>query len=382
MRYLLALLLLIPSAALAQKPLVPVDSAQVQQHSFTMLDSMVRLESISGNGAALGSGTVIDRDGKTCVILTAAHVVRGAYTMRAYFSNGGASGAIVRGVDDVSDVALIEAHDQNAPAFPVMDDVPRVGAIVTLGGYGGAGRPRFVRGQIAAAGQYFENPGSEMYRLVGSEARPGDSGGPIVFDGQLCGVVSRAGGGTSIVCQPGPIHRLLAQCFPNIATRIRARTAGIVARNGATGQTQCPGGQRPQPYGGGYQRPSPQPRPGARPQLPPDFEPANPPPSAGPTPKPPAEPKPAEIDYEKLAGLVAAKIPKPKEGVDGKDGKDGKDGANGKDADTAALSKQIQAAGFWVEIWDGPGADAKMVDKEFVKLGGTLPIYRYQTPAK
>lgn len=63
------------------------------------------------------------------------------------------------------------------------------------------------------------------------------------------------------------------------------------------------------------------------------------PPTPKPIQPPPDNDKPvsAEIDYEKLADLIAARIPKPKDGVDGKDGPPGPIGPPGPAADLTKL---------------------------------------------
>jgi len=92
--------------------------------------------------------------------------------------------------------------------------------------------------------------------------------------------------------------------------------------------------------------PQPEPRPGPRPNHPP----LNPNKPLPPTPKPdgtqpPVEPKPAEpvkptppaIDLDKLAELIAAKLPKPKDGKDGKPGADGEPGPAGPEGKPGAI---------------------------------------------
>ncbi|MCG8586528.1 MAG: serine protease, partial [Pirellulales bacterium] len=58
-----------------------------------------------------------------------------------------------------------------------------------------------------------------------------------------------------------------------------------------------------------------------------------------PTPRPPATPARPTIDYDKLASLVAARIPRPPRGEKGEPGRQGPAGPPGKDADAVELTQ-------------------------------------------
>lgn len=151
-------------------------------------DSRAVLQVFGGAGA--GCGTLVRVEGERGWLLTAAHVVEGSPRCRLQWADGQSRDAEVVASDEVLDVALVTlAAPPEAIAMPLAgpSDWPRQGDVVELIGYGG-GRLRHwsakVNGYVLTDGL-----GKHQTLSVDTQTIGGDSGGAIVFNGRLVGVI-------------------------------------------------------------------------------------------------------------------------------------------------------------------------------------------------
>lgn len=152
---------------------------------------------VTGDGYS-GSGTVIKfiKDSEKHEgyyvgwIITASHVVNTPQTkFKVYFNNGEITknGIVILknndNVDSFDDVALIRAliPDDVVPMEVSTEDVP-IGAEVELCGFGTG---QFRHWNAPYGGEGLDNGG----HLVFSWGIQGDSGGPIIYNGKLVGVI-------------------------------------------------------------------------------------------------------------------------------------------------------------------------------------------------
>jgi serine protease DegQ len=139
----------------------------------------------------LGSGIVYKADG---TIVTNAHVVAGVQDVTVALADGQQVPGKVRGVDEVSDVAVIQANRKDLPAATFQKPLPEVGelalvvgsplgfeATVTSGIISGLHRQ--IRGSAAA--------GAPLVDLIQTDAAisPGNSGGGVLdAQGEVVGM--------------------------------------------------------------------------------------------------------------------------------------------------------------------------------------------------
>ena len=252
--------------------------------AFADTSFVVRIRVDDGNGVnSLGSGTLVESDGRLGLVLTANHVVRDARSVTVEFDDGSRNGARIVARNPTDDLAALVI--QKPPARPAVlaDDEPQAGEPLSIGGYGATNNYRQVGGRLGGA--WRNSAGSAVWCSVsGAIARQGDSGGPV-FDnrGRFAGVVwGQDGEGTMFV-------RLtcLRRFFAVIPVQWRV----------------CPNGQC-----------YPQQQalvPVVRPQQPPAISTppvAQPPATQPPVAVTPAEPagKPCECDNDQLVALIVA----------------------------------------------------------------------------
>lgn len=156
-----------------------------------------------GNGA--GTGLILTADGE---ILTNAHVVRGASTVRVTLAGESqARTAEVVGADERADLALLRipgasglptAELGSSSDVAVGDDVVAIGNALAL-----RGGPTVTRGIISALGRSLDTAGGTMTGLIQTDASisSGNSGGPLVdAAGRVIGIntaVAGSGRGSS-----------------------------------------------------------------------------------------------------------------------------------------------------------------------------------------
>lgn len=131
-----------------------------------------------------GSGTLIWREGREGVILTALHVTTSNNTASATWHNGHEATGRVIFRDRQQDAAAFYVDDAppGAVVLPLSQQPAPRGATVELVGYGGG---RFGARLVRCRGY-----DADGWILTDSSAISGDSGGPYVYGGQVVGVVS------------------------------------------------------------------------------------------------------------------------------------------------------------------------------------------------
>lgn len=161
-----------------------------------VLDTVVCLESILEEGAASGSGTIVNKEG---LILTAAHVVEGAKEVGVQMVDGTFVMADVLGLNKKHDVAMVKIRPeegQAAKAWPFAEigdssDWKVTDNYIALGHAGGfdVKRPPPVR-----IGRAYNNSGDGDFIMTDCAVIGGDSGGPLFdLDGKLIGIHSFIG---------------------------------------------------------------------------------------------------------------------------------------------------------------------------------------------
>jgi serine protease Do len=139
----------------------------------------------------LGSGVIISQDGR---ILTNAHVVDGADSVRVILTNGREYTAKVIGVDKPTDLAVIDVEATGLPTLPLGNsDVPRVGDVVlAVGNPLGVGQT-VTMGILSAKGRTTGTGDSyEDFLQTDAPINQGNSGGALVNTrGELVGINSQ-----------------------------------------------------------------------------------------------------------------------------------------------------------------------------------------------
>jgi S1-C subfamily serine protease len=146
-----------------------------------------------------GSAVVFTADG---FLLTSAHVVAGASTLRLAFADGSASPADIVGADPLSDLAVLRARGPAAPPVALGDAADlRVGQLVVAVGnpLGLAGS--VTAGVVSALGRSLPTQDGSTVRIIedvvqtDAALNPGNSGGALaVADGEVVGVNTAVAG--------------------------------------------------------------------------------------------------------------------------------------------------------------------------------------------
>jgi S1-C subfamily serine protease len=150
---------------------------------------------------AIGSGFVIDGQGH---ILTAAHVVSGATSMRVAFQDGSVRTAKVLGEDDSADIAVLHVDPAGVTLHPLTLGSSRalaVGdALAIIGDPLGFDRS-LSTGVVSALDRTIEAPSSFMIaHSIQTDAalNPGNSGGPLLDShGRVIGIADQIATGTN-----------------------------------------------------------------------------------------------------------------------------------------------------------------------------------------
>jgi hypothetical protein len=155
--------------------------------------AVVRVTAGDGPVKAGGTGTLIaiDDDGKTGIVLTAAHVVGSNRLATATWAGGFSSSGRVLFAERDDDIAAFEcAAPEGAVMLPLAegDQFPAARSTVELCGYGGGSKT--LRHWAAAVQGYAQGATGRHHTLsVGTETISGDSGGPIVQQGRVVAVL-------------------------------------------------------------------------------------------------------------------------------------------------------------------------------------------------
>jgi hypothetical protein len=150
---------------------------------------VVRIIVPNRDGVSLGSGSLIAVTPTHGLVVTNWHVVREASgTITVAFPNGFRSAATVLRVDRDWDLAALAIWKPNVQPIPLATAAPQPGETLTIAGYG-KGDYRASSGRCT---QYVSPGGRLPYEIIelGTSAREGDSGGPILNGrGELSGVL-------------------------------------------------------------------------------------------------------------------------------------------------------------------------------------------------
>jgi putative serine protease PepD len=146
---------------------------------------VVSVQVALGNGAASGTGFVIDGDG---TIVTNAHVVENAQRAQVRFDDKGAQiAAKIVGIDPSSDLAVLRVDPTRAPRLhPLVladSDLVRVGDQAIAIGYPLGLDRTATAGIISGLGREIQAPnGFRIEKVIQTDApiNPGNSGGPLL----------------------------------------------------------------------------------------------------------------------------------------------------------------------------------------------------------
>jgi S1-C subfamily serine protease len=202
-------------------------SAAVVHVARTVMPSVASLQVQTPRGSGSGSASVLTADG---YLLTSAHVVEGAETVRATFSDGSEATADVVGRDPLSDLAVLLARDA-VPAPVELGDAARlqVGQLVVA-----VGNPLGLAGSVTAgivSGLGRSLPtraGRVVDEVIQTDAalNPGNSGGALADSaGRMVGVSTAvAGVGLGLAV---PINATTRGLITTLMTQGRVRRASL-----------------------------------------------------------------------------------------------------------------------------------------------------------
>ena len=154
------------------------------------IDSVVSISCTLHSGSSSGTGVVLSRDG---YIVTNAHVVEGAQSITAQFTDDRVLPARIIGSDEVSDLAVlhVEAEDLSPATFGESDNL-RVGdTVVAIGDPLGVElRGTLTDGIVSAINRDVMVDGRPMTLIQTNAAlNSGNSGGPLInCYGQVIGI--------------------------------------------------------------------------------------------------------------------------------------------------------------------------------------------------
>jgi serine protease DegQ len=139
----------------------------------------------------LGSGVVWSRDG---IIVTDQHVVAGSTQVQVAFADGRRVAGTVKGADEITDLAVVQAERTGLPQATFQQQLPQVGELAAA-----IGSPLGFENTVTAgivSGLHRQIPGSgqqtqSLVDLIQTDAAisPGNSGGALVnAAGQVVGI--------------------------------------------------------------------------------------------------------------------------------------------------------------------------------------------------
>lgn len=227
----LGLALLAPVAAAQQAAVFDAEAIYLRAAPAI---ATVRVKAQSGSG--LGTAFAIDPSG---VLITAAHVARGAEQITAEFGESSPLDAALVGYDARRDLAMLRVQARTPlPALDVVDSssLRRGDPVVVIGT--SRGRPRMMTtGAVLGTGVTLPGLQPGIFVLFDATVAPGNSGGPLLNErGQVVGVVvalTRGMDGTAGLATAGSVLRA---SLPALAGGARLERAWI----GISGMTADP----------------------------------------------------------------------------------------------------------------------------------------------
>ncbi len=180
---------------------VTVQTEAVEHVPADMMEQFFGGQSAERPVAGLGSGFILRKDG---VILTNAHVVRGATRISVAFRDGTTYPAKLIGLDEVNDLAVLKIDGSNLPVAPLGNSSSLIvgeWAIAIGNPYGfvlANSEPSVTVGVVSGVGRNLVAPPSDAGNgayvdMIQTDAaiNPGNSGGPLVdAAGEVIGVNS------------------------------------------------------------------------------------------------------------------------------------------------------------------------------------------------
>ena len=175
----------------------PVHTAvSYEQHGPRMAAARVKnwQSGFQRKGPAIsGSGTLTAVYGAQGLVLTASHLFEGTIgPITVEFTDGQISGARILAIDHKLDVAALWIYaPKGIHALPIAERDPLIGQQIEIWGYG----PKRFRSFEARVSRPIPMSGDPPRTLVAAQGIedkqvtiPGDSGGPMVWDGKIVGV--------------------------------------------------------------------------------------------------------------------------------------------------------------------------------------------------
>ena len=189
--------------------------------------AVVRIVANEGNTTSLGSGTLIHVTQDFGLVITNWHVVRGAKgPVEVIFPDGFRSGGTVMKLDDSWDLAAVGIWRPKVAPVRLAGQAPVRGDWLSIAGYGG-GRYRAASGQCTQYVAPGKNQPFEMVELS-TEARQGDSGGPIFnADGELAGVLLGAKRGHTV----GSVCSRVGHFLTDVAATLQREQSQRIVKN-------------------------------------------------------------------------------------------------------------------------------------------------------
>lgn len=178
---------------------VTVQTERVERTAVTPFDAFFGVRSGSQVVPGLGSGFIVRDDG---VIVTNAHVVSGASSVRVAMRDGTIYPARIVGEDELNDLAVLKIDAENLPTAPLGTSRGMlIGEwVVAIGNpYGfllGNSEPSVTAGVVSGVGRNLtgrgDGPGVYVDMIqTDASINPGNSGGPLInASGQVVGVNS------------------------------------------------------------------------------------------------------------------------------------------------------------------------------------------------
>jgi len=286
------------------------------------------------NGGRVGSGQFVARDTDCIYGITCAHgfkgIIGGKFDIEAF--DGSNVRATLLDIDHQTDIALFAVLAKGAPAIdliPISTEPFDENCPVTISGFPGGAEFVSVQGNLDDSSQFFADEQAKIrlfkFKLSGALGN-GASGGSVVQNGKLVGVISASNDPTSymLTCDYQSLYKFSQKdrtnCFGGKCRKIK-----IVQRS----KTTIPPPAEAPPKGRKvYSRPSPQPNIVPQPE-------ANPPPPNNVDPPQPGPPGVTQADVSALQEQISelkrmiAGI-KPGASVPGEKGQTGETGPAGK----------------------------------------------------